>query len=90
MVTKLIERLKSEIARQESKRGPNDPSVKDLKEQLRSSLATQGTSTQDVDRSQTEPMTTESRSYPYETFEESNMRIFQTPGPAEVDRCKKD
>ena len=48
----LIEDLPKQIARLEAKHGPNDPYVKDLKEQLRASIATQGKSAQEVFRMQ--------------------------------------
>lgn len=57
----LIEDLPARIARLEAKHGPNDPFVKDLKEQLRASLATQGKSTQDVYRMQAIPLTQASK-----------------------------
>jgi hypothetical protein len=48
----LIERLKSEIERQETRLGSEHPFVKQLKEQLRASIANEGKSTQDVYRMQ--------------------------------------
>ena len=48
----LIERLQSEIVRLEIKHGSEHPFVKQLKEQLRASIANEGKSTQDVYRMQ--------------------------------------
>jgi hypothetical protein len=48
----LIERLQSEIERLEMKHGSEDQYVKQLKEQLRASIANEGKSTQDVYRMQ--------------------------------------
>ena len=48
----LIERLQSEIERQEMRLGLEHPFVKQLKEQLRASIANEGKSTQDVYRMQ--------------------------------------
>ena len=48
----LIERLQSEIKRLEMKHGSEDQYVKQLKEQLRASIANEGKSTQDVYRMQ--------------------------------------
>jgi hypothetical protein len=44
----LIEQLPAEIARLEAKFGPDNPYVKQLKEQLRASIVTQGKSSYDV------------------------------------------
>ena len=44
----LIEELPKQIERLEAKFGPDNPYVKQLKEQLRASIATQGKSSQDV------------------------------------------
>ncbi len=48
MTGTLIERLPARIARLQEKRGPNDPFVRDLKEQLRASRATQGRTAEQV------------------------------------------
>lgn len=52
MASSLIEQLPGRIARLEAKHGPDDPYVKDLKEQLRASKATQGQTAQEVYRAQ--------------------------------------
>jgi hypothetical protein len=45
---RLIEMLPAEIERLEAEAGPDNPFVKQLKEQLRVSIATQGRSSRDV------------------------------------------
>lgn len=56
----LIEELPGRIARLEALHGPNDLFVKDLKEQLRASIATQGKSAHEVFRMQAVPLTASS------------------------------
>ena len=52
----LIEELPGDIARLEAKYGPDNQFVKDLKEQLRASKATQGKTAQEVYRMQAAPL----------------------------------
>ena len=67
----LIEELPGQIARLQALHGPNDLFVKDLKEQLRASVATLGKSAQEVFRMQAVPLRESSPANPQNPMQEA-------------------
>ena len=79
----LIEELPGQIARLEALHGPNDLFVRDLKEQLRASIATQGKSAQEVFRMQAVPLReskTANPQNPMQEAEDANLAWFKQNG----------